>query len=213
MASQRKRATSATSRRVAADWIGIGTRLTVAVAAIAVVIFAYLQWKTVRQIERLVAATQRPWIAASVEPVGLTFDDKGGGLTLKTTIKNIGTVPALDVLATPVLLIDAKQPYRKACSHYGVEGGIGPMLSNNEAVPKTSTAWLAREDFGKNFPSLVAICIKYRFANSRRTGEAGYLFSIGQRDPSRPDAVAIEPKNGTLSPPQLVLQPAASYHR
>ena len=194
------------------DWTASAWKLITAGAMVAIAVIAWLQWKTLGTIERFLDATQRPWIAASVEPVELTFDDKGGGLTLKTTIKNIGTVPAVDVLATPVLLMDAKQPYRKACSHYGVGGGIGPMLSGNESVPKTSTAWLARGDFGDSFPSLVAICIKYRFANSRRTGEAGYLFSIAQRDPSRPDAIAIEPKNGTLNPPQLVLLPTASYH-
>jgi hypothetical protein len=212
MAARPKRSANAPSRRALIEWLGIGSRLAIAIAAIAFVVVAWLHWKTLRQIERLLVSTQRPWISASVEPVELTFDDKGGGLTLKTTIKNIGTVPAVDVLATPVLLMDAKQPYRKACSHYGVGGGIGPMLSGNETVPKTSTAWLARGDFGDSFPTLVAVCIKYRFANSRRTGEAGYLFSIAQRDPSRPDAVAIEPKNGTLNAPQLVLLPTASYH-
>jgi len=194
------------------DWTASAWKLITAGAMVAIAVIAWLQWKTLGTIERFLDATQRPWIAASVEPVELTFDDKGGGLTLKTTIKNIGTIPAVDVLATPVLLMDAKQPYRKACSHYGVGGGIGPMLAGNEVLPKTSTAWLARGDFGDSFPSLVAICIKYRFANSRRTGEAGYLFSIAQRDPSRPDAIAIEPKNGTLNPPQLVLLPTASYH-
>jgi hypothetical protein len=194
------------------DWTASAWKLITAGAMVAIAVIAWLQWKTLGTIERFLDSTQRPWISASVEPVELTFDDKGGGLTLKTTIKNIGTVPAVDVLATPVLLMDAKQPYRKACSHYGVGGGIGPMLSGNEAVPKTATAWLARGDFGDSFPSLVAVCIKYRFANSRRTGEAGYLFSIAQRDPSRPDVVAIEAKNGTLNPPQLVLLPTASYH-
>jgi hypothetical protein len=194
------------------DWTASAWKLITAGAMVAIAVIAWLQWKTLGTIERFLDATQRPWISASVEPVELTFDDKGGGLTLKTTIKNIGTVPAVDVLATPVLLMDAKQPYRQACSHYGVGGGIGPMLSGNEAVPKTSTAWLARGDFGDSFPTLVAVCIKYRFANSRRTGEAGYLFSIAQRDQSRPDAFAIEAKNGTLNPPQLVLLPTASYH-
>jgi hypothetical protein len=194
------------------DWTASAWKLITAGAVVAIAVIAWLQWKTLGTIERFLDSTQRPWISASVEPLELTFDDKGGGLTLKTTIKNIGTVPAVDVLATPVLLIDAKQPYRKACSHYGVGGGIGPMLSGNETMPKTSTAWLARGDFGDSFPSLVAICIKYRFANSRRVGEAGYLFSIAQRDPGRPDAVAIESKNGTLNPPQLVLLPTASYH-
>lgn len=199
-------------RRLKNDWIASGWKLITAVAMIAFVAVAWLQWRTLSKIERLLSATQRPWIAASVEPVGLTFDDKGGGITLKITVKNNGAVPALDVLATPILLLDAQQPYRKACSHYGVGGGIGPALANNEAFPKTSTAWLSRGDFGQKFPGLLAVCVKYRFANSRQTGEAGYLFSIVQRDPGRPDLYVIEPKNGTLNPPQLVLLPTASYH-
>ncbi len=193
------------------DWLGAISRAVTALAMIAIVVVAWLQWKTLATIERFLDATQRPWISASVEPVQLVFDDTGGGITLRTTIRNIGSVPAVDVLATPVLLIDAKQPYRQACRQYGVGGGFGPMLSNNEVVPKTATAWLSRSDFGQNFPSLVAVCIKYRFANSRHTGEAGYLFSIVQRQAGR-DAHVVEAKNGTLSPPELALLPAGSYH-
>ena len=194
------------------DWIGDGLRLVTAAALVAVAVVAWLQWKTLHTIERLIDASQRPWIAASVEPVGITFDDKGGGITLKITVKNSGAVPATDVLVAPVLLLDAKQPYRQACGHYGAGGGIGPSLSSNEAVPKTSTAWLARGDFGQHFPSLLAICIRYRFADSRRSGEAGYLFSIVQHGPGEPDRPLIEAKNGTLSPPELALLPVASYH-
>ena len=37
---------------------------------------------------------------------------------------------------------------------------------------------------------------------SEPTGETGYLFSIVHRDPGRPDLYVIEPKNGTLNPPE-----------
>ena len=179
---------------------------------IAVVVVAWLQWQALSAIENLLGATQRPWVAATVEPVQLVFDDQGGGITLRMTIKNSGAVPAIDVLSAPVLLLDAKQPYKQACSHYGVGGGIGPALASSEVVAKTSTAWLSRGDFGQKFPGLLAVCIKYRFANSRRTGETGYLFSIARRTPGGPDNYVIEPKNGTLNPPELVLLPTASYH-
>lgn len=196
----------------APDWIAAAWKLVTAAAMIAFVVVAWLQWRTLRTIEHLMGATQRPWIAASVEPVQLAFDDKGGGITLKITVKNSGAVPAVDVLTTPILLLDAKQPFKKACRQTGVGGGIGPTLASNEALPKTSTAWLARGDFGEKFPGLLAVCVKYRFANSRRTAEAGYLFSIVQRDPGRPDLYAIEPKNGALNPPGLVLLPTGSYY-
>src|SRR6185437_7691819 len=90
----------------APEWIGAAWKLVTAATMIAFVVVAWLQWRTLRSIEQLVSATQRPWIAASVEPVQLAFDDKGGGLTLKITVKNSGAVPALYVLATPILLLD-----------------------------------------------------------------------------------------------------------
>ena len=194
------------------DWLGDAVRVVMAAALVAVAVVAWLQWKALSTIEKLIDASQRPWIAASVEPVGLTFDDKGGGITLRIALRNSGAVPATDVLTTPVLLLDAKQPYKQACSHYGVGGGLGPSLSSNEALPKTSTAWVARGDFGQVFPSLLAVCIKYRFADNRRHGEAGYLFSIVQRAPGQPDRPVTEAKNGTLNPPALALLPVASYH-
>ncbi len=194
------------------DWVANAWRLLTAAGVIAIAVVAWLQWKALSTIEKMLDASQRPWIAASVEPVQLVFDDKGGGITLKMTIKNSGALPAVDVMATPVLLLDAKQPYRQACGQYGVGGGVGPALFSNEAFPKTSTAWLSRGDFGQKFPSLLAVCIKYRFAGSRRAGQAGYLFSIGRRDPAHPELSVIEPKNGTLNPPELVLLPTASYH-
>jgi len=213
MASESKQPeTPAGARPVSANWIDAVLKLTVAAAAIAIAVVAWLQWKTLTAMEALLAATERPWVAAAVEPVQLAFDDKGGGLTLKMTIKNNGPVPAIDVLSSPVLLLDDKQPYKQACGHHGVAGGIGPTLAKDESLPKTSTAWLARQDFGEKFPNLVAVCIKYRFANSSKTGETGYLFGIVQREPGQPDRNTIEPKNGTLSPPELALLPAGSFH-
>jgi len=156
--------------------------------------------------------TQRPWIAAAVEPVGLKFDDKGGELTLKTTLKNSGPTPAVDILSGTLLLLKtAQQPYRGACANYGVGGGVGPMLSTGETLERTATTSLPRGDFGQNFPALVAICIKYRFAGSSQTGETGYLFSLVRHDPPRPDLYFIDSKSGTLSPPELALMPIASY--
>ena len=197
---------------LAMNWIDAVWKLTAAAAVIAIAVVAWLQWKTLSAMENLLAATERPWLAAAVEPVQLVFDDKGGGLTLKMTIKNNGPVPAIDVLSSPVLLLDDKQPYKQACGHYGVGGGVGPALATDETLPKTSTAWLPRQDFGQKFPNLVAVCIKYRFANSTRTGETGYLFAIVQREPGQPDRNTIEPKNGTLNPPELALMPTGSYH-
>ncbi len=51
------------------------------------------EWKTLGAIERLTHASQRPCIAASVGPVGLTFDDNGGGITLNITLKNSDAFP------------------------------------------------------------------------------------------------------------------------
>jgi hypothetical protein len=199
-------------RQLKYDWIAPAWKLITAAAMIAFVVVAWLQWRTLRTIEHLMSATQRPWVAASVEPVQLVFDDKGGGITLKITVKNSGAVPAIDVLTTPILLLDAKQPFKNACRQTGIGGGLGPALATNEALPKTSTAWLARGDFGKTFPGLLAVCVKYRFANSRRTAEAGYLFAIAQRVPGRADVSVIDPKNSTLNPPELVLVSTGSYY-
>lgn len=214
--SQRAETATARERQDSAprnNWIVPVWKLITALAMIAIVVVAWFQWKTLSTIEQLLDANQRPWVGASVEPIQLTFDDQGGGITLRITIKNNGAVPATDILASPVLLLrDVQQPYKKACSRYGIGGGIGPTLFKDEAFPKTSTAWLSRDDFGQNFPNLVAVCVKYRFANSSRTGETGYLFSIVHRDPGRPDLYVIEPKNGTLNPPELVLLPTGSYH-
>ena len=196
----------------ATNWIDAAWKLTAAGAVIAIAVVAWLQWKTLSAMQELLAATERPWVAAAVEPVQLVFDDKGGGLTLKMTIRNNGPVPALDVLTSPVLLLDAKQPYKQACGHFGIAGGVGATLAKDETLPVTSTAWLPRQDFSDKFPNLVAVCIKYRFANSTRTGATGYLFGIVQRDPGQPDRVLIEPKNGTLNPPALALLPTGSYH-
>ena len=132
----------------AMNWFDAVWKLTAAAAVIAIAVVAWLQWKTLSAMENLLAATERPWLAAAVEPVQLVFDDKGGGLTLKMTIKNNGPVPAIDVLSSPVLLLDDKQPYKQACGHYGVGGGVGPALAKDETLPKTSTAWLPRQDFG-----------------------------------------------------------------
>ncbi len=195
------------------DWIVHGWRLITALAAIAIVVVAWMQWRTLDSIDRALNATERPWVSASVEPVQLVFDDNGGGITLSMTIKNGGPVPAVNVLAAPMLLLgDTKQPYRNACRRYGTAGGIGPMLFKDDSVAKTSTAWLSRVDFDKNFPSLVAVCIRYRFANSSRTGETGYLFLIARHNPPGPDVNFVEAKNGTFTPPELALLPIGSYH-
>ncbi|HVO94112.1 MAG TPA: hypothetical protein VMT22_14775 [Terriglobales bacterium] len=194
------------------NWITGIWKLITAPVAIAIVAVALLQWKTLSGIEQLLNVTQRPWVAASVEPIQLTFDDQGGAIALSMTIKNGGAVPAADVLASTVLLLDVKQPYKKACSRFGIEGGIGPILFKDEVFSKTSTAWLPRTDFGQHFPTLVAVCIKYRFAGSSQTGETGYLFSIVHRDPPRPDTYFIDSKNGTFLPPELVLLQTGSYH-
>lgn len=196
----------------APDWIAAAWKLVTAAAMIAFVVIAWQQWRALRAIEHLMGATQRPWVAALVEPVQLVFDDKGGGITLKITVRNSGAVPAIDVLSTPILLLDAKQPFKNACRQTGIGGGIGPTLASNEALPKTSTVWLPRGDFGQTFPSLLAVCVKYRFANSRSTAEAGYLFSIVQGAPGRADVSVIDPKNGTLNPPELILLPTGSYY-
>jgi len=195
------------------NWIAPAWMLITAFAAIVFVVVASFQWKTLSRIEHLLNVTQRPWVAASIAPIGLTFDDQGGALTLRVTIKNSGAVPAIDVLASSILLLrDPQPPYKKACSQYGVGGGPGPTLFKDDVFAKISTASLSRVDFGQHFPSLVAVCIKYRFANSSQTGETGYLFSIVRHDPPHPDLYFIESKNGTLSPPELALLPAASYH-
>jgi hypothetical protein len=196
---------------LATNWLDAVWKLSAAAAAIAIAVAAWLQWTTLSRMERLMSATQRPWVGAAVEPVQLVFDDKGGGITLNMTIKNSGDVPAVDVLTSPVLLLDDKQPYRKACGHYGVGGGIGPTLARDESLPKTSTVWLPRREFGEKFPVLLAVCIKYRFANSRRIGEAGYFFAILQREAGQPDRATIETKNGTLKSPELALLPTGSY--
>src|SRR5271169_1760792 len=138
MASKKQRRLS---DRNAAELIDPVWKLTMALAAIAVVVVAWLQWKTLSTIERAINITQRPWIGASVEPVQLAFDDKGGGITLRITIKNSGPVPATDVLASPILLVkDPQQPYRTACKQYGIGGGIGPTLSKDDVFPKASSA-------------------------------------------------------------------------
>ena len=79
------------------------------------------------------------------------------------------------------------------------------------AATTSRTAWLARKDFGKGFPHLVALCIKYRFGNSRRHAETGYLFSIGRRDASGNVQYITDSKSGSLKPPELVLMPLGSY--
>ena len=195
------------------DWIDPAWKALLALAALAVVAAVWLQWQTLRRIEHTVDAAQRPWVAASVEPVQMAFDDQGGGLTLKVTLKNGGAIPATDILASTVLLVkDDKQPFRAACRNYGVGGGIGPTLFKDSTFEKTLTAWLPRKDLDKNFPTMVAVCIKYRFAGSPRRGESGYLFSIASRNPPNPDVYFIEAKNGTVAPPQLALLPIGSYH-
>jgi hypothetical protein len=40
---------------------------------------------------------------------------------------------------------------------------------------------------------LLAVCIKYRFADRSQAGETGYLFSIGRRSAARSDVNGIEP--------------------
>ena len=122
---------------------------------IAFVVVAWLQWRNAAAPSSICwAPRQRPWIAASVEPVQLAFDDKGGGITLKITVKNSGAIPAVDVLTTPILLLDAKQPFEKACRQTGVGGGIGPTLASNEALPKTPArlGWRAAIS-AKNYPA------------------------------------------------------------
>ena len=202
------RGATAKDNRIASALAIIATLATIAIA-----VGVWFQWQALNDIEGFLHTTQRPWVAASVEPVQLVFDDKGGGITLNMTLKNGGLVPATDVLSAPILLLgEAKEPYKKACSHYGIGGGIGPTLFKDDSVQKTSTAWLARKDFGKGFPHLVALCIKYRFANSAQVAETDYLFSIGRHDTSGNVQYVFDSKTGTLKPPELVLLPLGSYH-
>jgi len=209
MTETRPEGQAAPARR---NWFARSLAVIATLAIIVIAAGVWLQWRTLHRMQRFLLASQRPWVAAAVEPVQLVFDDKGGGITLKMTLKNGGPIPATDVLSAPILLLgDAKEPYRKACGNYGVGGGIGPTLFKDETVEKTSTAWLARKDFGKGFPHLVALCIKYRFGNSRRHAETGYLFSIGHRDASGNVQYITDSKNGSLKPPELVLMPLGSY--
>jgi len=216
MATKHRRPIDETARGVFPHfgwaWIATALRVATALAIVAFAVAAYLQWQSLRAIERLLTATQRPWISASVEPVTLAFDDQGGQLTLKTTLRNYGPVPAVDILAATIFLLkDPQRSYRNACAEHGIGGGLGPTLAKDENYAATTTAWLPRSDFGKTFPSLVALCIKYRYATGPKTGDAGYLFSISRRDPPRPDLYFVESKNGAFNPPQLVLTPVASY--
>jgi hypothetical protein len=64
---------------------------------------------------------------------------------------------------------------------------------------------------GQSFPILLAVCIKYRFADRSQAGETGHLFSIGRRSAARSDVNGIEPANGTIDPPELALLPRGSY--
>jgi hypothetical protein len=195
------------------DWIDPAWKLLTARAAVAVAVFAWMQWRTLRGIEHRIDAAERPWIAASVDPVQMTFDDQGGGVTFKATLRNGGTIPATDILASSLLLLKSeKQPFKTACRNYGVGGGIGPTLFKDGTFEKTLTAWLPRKDFGDRFPNLLALCVKYRFAASGRRGESGYLFSIVNRNPPAPDVYFVATTNGTLTPPRLTLTPVGSYH-
>ncbi len=186
--------------------------LLAAAALIAIAVGVWLQWRTLDRIESMMLFYNRPWVVASVDPSRLVFDAKGGGITIKMNIKNGGLTPATDVLAGPILLLhDNKKSFRKVCGHYGVDGGIGPILLKGDAVEKTGTAWLSRDDFGKDFPNLVALCIKYRFAHGTRLGETGYLFAISRHEASGSDSYVIEANNGTITPPDLVLLPIGNY--
>ncbi len=190
----RQRRPGQTSRRVATGeddhWIVPVWTLIAASATIALIVVAWLQWKSLGTVEHALNAAQRPWLGAAVEPLKLVFDDKGGGITLKITTKNSGAFPATDILAGPVLLLrDAKHPFNigTACSQAGIAGGFGLTLFKDEASATTTTAWISRADFGQDFPTLVAVCIKYRFADRSQAGETGYLFAIARHDPAHPD--------------------------
>jgi hypothetical protein len=208
--------TARARRRSGADdaWVLPIWTLIAATATLAIIVVAWLQWKTLGAVEHAMTAAQRPWLSAAVEPVKLVFDDRGGGITLKITARNTGAFPATDILASPVLLLhDAKQPFniKKACGQFGVAGGFGLTLFKDDVFTTTTTSWLARADFSQSFPALIAVCIKYRYADRARVGETGYLFAIGNQDPTRPDLAGIDAKNGTIAPPQLALQPRGSY--
>jgi hypothetical protein len=214
MATNRRRSSQRPAPAADGNWVVPVWTLIAAAATIAIVVVAWLQWQTLSTIRQALNAAQRPWISAAVEPLQLAFDDKGGGLTLKITTKNNGAFPATDVLASPVLVLhDAKQPFniRKACNQYGIAGGFGLTLFKGETYPNTSTAWVARADFGQSFPTLLAVCIKYRFADRSQAGETGYLFSIGRRSAARSDVNGIVPTNGSIDPPELALLPRGSY--
>jgi hypothetical protein len=58
---------------------------------------------------------------------------------------------------------------------------------------------------------LLAVCIKYRYADRSQAGETGYLFAIARRDPAHPDLNDIASKNGTIDAPELALLPRGSY--
>ena len=217
MAAKNKRTANdeekdASNQRLWQNRFVVGSALTLTLAAVAFVVIAFFQWKSLHAIERLISATQRPWITASVEPVNLVFDDQGGQLTIKATLTNYGQVPAVNILMGTVLLLkDPKLSYRKACAEHGIGGGFGPALGKDEKYATTAKAWLSRGDFGKTFPSLVAVCIKYRSAFGSKAGEAGFLFSLVRHAPPQPDLYWIDTKNGAFSPPELLLAPIASY--
>ena len=159
---------------------------------------------------------QRPWVAATIEPVSLDFDDQGGAITIKTIMRNAGVGPATDVLPFPALIY-IQQPYkaidviRKECSQWGIGGGHGYALFKDDKVAQIGTTGMTRAQFGNNFPLFLNVCVKYRFANSGAFGQSGYLFDIVRRDAPRQGVYAVETKNGSIAPPVLDLLPMGSY--
>lgn len=172
--------------------------------------------------EKTLIATHRPWV--SIHPqIGseLKFDDKGGEITIKFTIKNIGNSPAIGVWVDAHIFLQTPQrnmlgEKNKICDATTKKPSLlGYTLFPNEIFTFDHIFSISKDmikqsysEFPKItkdatpdtfiFPVIVG-CVKYKFPMDQSIHRTDFLVAIHRRDPNKPYSwLAIDPTSGTL---------------
>lgn len=161
-------------------------------------------------------AAQRPWLSfEDVKIAGpLTFDEIGGHLPIKFTVKNSGTSPAVGSYIHANVLWSEQNPFfpgdliRKGATGLGVGNGSGEGIFPGKHEPKEFSVTINSADFTGNAGPFLLILAKYKFPFAEKIGLTGSLFNIIRSDA----AMRFDPQAGPVPPDDVLhLLPVSTY--
>ncbi|MGH7409425.1 MAG: hypothetical protein ACREKF_15645 [Candidatus Methylomirabilales bacterium] len=169
-----------------------------ALATIAMVVVALLQWQTLEKTDTTLRVVQRPWISiekvTSLDPWPRYEDDKVG-FTLLFFLKNVGHSPALDIRVDARVIpeepgrpVEWTEPQRQVCASVRAALDRREKSDRYTIVPNEVFPYRLERKIRKpttDYSPVIVGCIVYRTARDITSHQTPFFARMFVDDPRR----------------------------